>query len=102
MYLIEEQSSNLLLVFASAVILGFAPQRDPWSYICSFQDHLCVLKCCLLFEERRDLTTVVDYVTLYSKMVVTGLVRPGQDPVTGSYKQGNISMGSTKVGVFVE
>jgi hypothetical protein len=38
------QSSNLLLDFASTVILGFGPHRDPRSHFRLFQDHTCGLK----------------------------------------------------------
>jgi hypothetical protein len=56
---IREQSSNLLLAFASTVILGFGPRRDPWSYFFSFQNHIYVLKWGL-FDERKCLWTTAD------------------------------------------
>jgi hypothetical protein len=48
----NEQSFNLLLAFASTVIVGLGPRRDPWQYFLFFSRHLCILKWGPLFEER--------------------------------------------------
>jgi hypothetical protein len=41
-YVAVEESSNLLLSLASAIILGFGRCRDPRPYFCSFQEHFYV------------------------------------------------------------
>jgi hypothetical protein len=46
-------SSKLLLALASTVILGFVPRRKSLTNFSSFQDHSCVWKWDLLFDERR-------------------------------------------------
>jgi hypothetical protein len=38
------QRSNLLLAFASTIVLGFWPRPDILTYFCSFQEYLFVLK----------------------------------------------------------
>jgi hypothetical protein len=40
-WLTPVQSSKLLLVLASRVVLGFLPRRDPCSYFCFLQTFLC-------------------------------------------------------------
>jgi hypothetical protein len=50
----REQSSNLLRAFVTTVtVSGPVGTRG---HICSFQDHLCVLKWGLLFDERKGWT----------------------------------------------
>jgi hypothetical protein len=48
----NEQSFNLLLAFASTVIMGLGPRRDTWKYFLFFPRHLCILKWGPHFEER--------------------------------------------------
>jgi hypothetical protein len=50
----NSSSSKLRRVLARRVVLSFRPLRDPWPDLCSFQNHLCVWKWGLLFEERRS------------------------------------------------
>jgi hypothetical protein len=40
-WLTPVQSSKLLLVLASTVVLGFVPHRDPWQYFSSFRTFMC-------------------------------------------------------------
>jgi hypothetical protein len=47
------RSSKLLLALDSTVVLSFMPRREPWPNFCSFQDHLCIWKWGLLFDERK-------------------------------------------------
>jgi hypothetical protein len=49
-------SSKLLMLLASSFVLGFEPHRDPWSNLCSFQDHSNVLEWGILFDERKGLS----------------------------------------------
>jgi hypothetical protein len=47
------QSSKLLLVLASTVVLGFEHRRYPRPNLCSFQDRLCVWKWGLFSKKER-------------------------------------------------
>jgi hypothetical protein len=51
------QSSKLLLALASIVVLDVGPHRDSNDHIFVLSRLLRVLKCGLLFDERRRLTS---------------------------------------------